>query len=95
MLVKCVVEPRTKVYLILIYILTKLFPVVALVPRQLWSFAFGIVFLVHGMQLLSSGSNILKNQELGVVTPRFWAFKSLLTIKIVNFCIKTLNFSRL
>lgn len=34
MLVKCVVDPRTKVYMILIYILTKLFPVVGLVPRD-------------------------------------------------------------
>lgn len=73
MLVECVFEPRINVYLILIYILTKLFPVVAFVLRQLWSLAFGIVFLVNSMQLLSSGNNILKNQELGVVAPRFGA----------------------
>lgn len=64
MLVECVFEPRIKVYLIRIYILTKLFPVVAFVLRQLWSLAFGIVFLVNSMQLLSSGNNNLKIKNL-------------------------------
>lgn len=58
MLVECVFEPRIKVYLILIYILTKLFPLVALVLDNFGPLPLGIVFLVNRMQLLSSGNNI-------------------------------------